>query len=280
MHAKVHPSNLPDLSRLAGKHTSSLWRLQLFAEVCRLGFRYATVLPDIDRLHGKEVGGGQDQIQKYVAEQGETLFDLHNFASVRMWGILEAYVGDVSTFLIKTESARFSDKASKTRVPISLITNRSSGEYAEALISSLEQSVDASFKAGIGRFESVLGLLGASGAVDERVKDALFCCSKIRNCIVHNDSIIDSALATAIPELSENVGRRVGVTWLKAREFLYASCWYIVDIQERLIPAEARQEIKDQLRDAKENFLNRLDAVAENPASLPFPDPSLFGEAS
>lgn len=274
MQAKIHPSNLVDLSMLAGRHSSSIGRLQLFAEVCRLGFQYVPVLPELDRFYGKDTASSDSPIQKYANDQSETLFDLHNLMSVRIWGILEAFVSDIASFLIQSGAAKFNDKAVKTKIPLSLMLKSDTSEYAEALLGALEQSVDASLKPGVGRFEATLDLLGASGSVDSNVRSALFKCSKIRNCIVHKDSIVDQALVDAIPELKDSVGKRVGVTWIRAREFFYAACWYILEIQERLIPDEAPPRILEQIRAAKVSMITGLENASANPSSLPFPNPS------
>lgn len=214
------------------RHAAALGRLQLLFEVARLGRDYVPVLRMID--------GGKPALpalEAYAKEQSPEFFDLNALVTVRMWSILEAFVHDLSCLLLANVPAvREQEAVAKLKGPILKFLNSSSQEQADYLYELIESSCSAALKPGVGRFEGVLSMLGYGGPVDDGVRDALFHCSKLRNCIAHNDGIVDRNLIEACPWWKGTEGTRVGITASMLRKQFYAICWYMLEIERRVLP--------------------------------------------
>lgn len=253
------------------KHSHSLGRLQLFAEVARLGFHYATIVREVERSHNLPDKPLHDSLEAYVELQSPDFYDLHAFACIRIWSTIEAFVSDVACFSLRTiPEVKQSSALAKLKGPLIEYASASEPRQAELMFQLLESQVNAPLKAGVGRFEATLKSLGLGGGVHQRVRDALYDCSNYRNCIVHNDGIIDHALVTAIPVFESVKGTRLGITPKDARRFLYAAFWYMLEIQRRIVPDDF--DGLTILRSEQAQYLDWLDSGGPSPTSLPFPD--------
>lgn len=116
----------------------------------------------------------------------------------------------------------------------------------------------------------MLSSLGYGGPVNDDVRDALFHCSKLRNCIAHSDGIVDRNLVSACPWWKGTEGTRVGITASRSRKHFRAICWYMMEIQRRILPPdfERMPELLDEQR-------VHLEGVTKDEAatSYPFGDP-------
>lgn len=255
--------SLRSIATIHSRHANALGRLQLLFEVARLGRDYVPVLKMID---GDKPG--LPMLEAYAKEQSPEFYDLHALVTVRMWSILEAFVRDISCFLLAhVPAVREQDAIAKLKGPILKFISSSGQEQADYLYELLETSISAALKPGVGRFESVLSSLGYGGPVDDQVRNGLFHCSKLRNCIVHNDGIVDRDLLTACPRWRGTAGTRIGITASMSRKHFYAICWYMMEVERRLLPSNF--ERMPQLLDEQRAYLEAMDK-AGNPGSYPF----------
>jgi|SRR5882724_5383946 len=245
------------------RHAHALGRLQLLAEVARLGRDYIPVLRTIDAKKP-----GLPALEAYAKEQSPDFFELHALVTVRLWSILEAFVHDLSCFLLATVPAvREQEAVEKLKGSIIKFLNSSRQEQADYLYELLESSCSAALKSGVGRFEAVLSLLGYGGAVEETVREALYHCSKLRNCIVHNDGIVDRDLIAGCSWWKGTEGTRVGITASMSHKHFYAVCWYMMEIERRVLPPDFERMPK--LMEDQRGFLGAL-AKGGNPGGYPF----------
>ena len=251
------------------RHAASIHRLQLLAEVARLGLGYALVVRDVESLQGQPKDKAIfAELETYAKAQSPNFYDLHALVTVRLWSILEAFVHDICCFLLeKVPSVREREAVSKLKAPIIQFLNTGSQEQADYLYELLDSSCAAALKPGVGRFEAVLSSLGCGGPVDKQVRDALFHCSRLRNCIVHNDGIVDRKLVTACPSWKGTEGTRVGVTALMSQKHLYAACWYVMEIQRRILPTDF--ERMDKLVEEQKSYIQSIQSGG-NPGKFPF----------
>ena len=250
---------IESIRRIHLRHAASIERLQLFAEVARLGLGYAQVVREIEELKGLRKDKPLfDQLEAYAKQQSPDFFDLHTLVTVRLWSILEAFVRDVCCFLLeKVPSVRQQPALSKLKAPIMEFLNSDSQEQADFLYELLDSSCSAALKPGVGRFEAVLSLLGYGGPVNNYVRDALFHCSKLRNCIAHNDGIVDRQLVDACPCWNGTEGTRVGITAAMSQKHLFAACWYMLEVERRILPSDL--EGMDKLLEEQRSYVERIE---------------------
>ena len=110
-------------------------------------------------------------------------------------------------------------------------------------------------------------MLGYGGPVDKRVRDALFHCSKLRNCIAHNDGIVDRQLVTACPCWSGREGTRVGITAAMSTKHFYAVYWYMLEVERRIVPPDLKG--RAQLIADQKSYLRRIEQGG-TPGQFPF----------
>jgi hypothetical protein len=259
-------SSVADVHR---RHVSSICRLQLLAEVARLGLGYATVVREVEVVQGlRRDKPIFDQLETYAQQQSPHFYDLHALVTVRLWSVLEAFVHDICCLLLaKVPSARQQEAVTKLKAPVVLILDSGEQEQAEYLCELLDSSCSAALKPGVGRFEAVLGALGYGGPVHDVVRRELFHCSKLRNCIVHNDAIVDSQLVKACPWWAGTESTRAGITSQMSQKHLYAVCWYMMEIQRRVLPSDFPQ--MDKLREEQQSCIQIIEQGG-CPGKLPF----------
>ena len=236
------------------RHSHAIGRLQLLAELARLGRDYVPVLRMIDK--NKPMVG---HLEQYAKEQSPDFYDLHALVTVRLWSILEAFVHDICCFLLEQVPAvRERKEVGKLKAPIVEFLDSSSQERADYLYELLNSSCAAALKPGVGRFESVLSALGYGGPVEDKVRDALYHCSRLRNCIVHNDGIVDKKLVDGCPSWGGTEGTRICITAVMSQKHLYAVCWYMMEIQRRILPPNFDQ--MDKLVEEQASYIKNIES--------------------
>jgi hypothetical protein len=230
----INSKHWEQFGQLAMSYSRAIGRLQVYGEVVRLGFEYVPVMPDIKRMQGGQESETDSYLLEYAKSQQPELFDLHQDVCFRLWGKLEAYIGDVIRFLLATGSAQLSD--AKEKFPLNMLTRPRDSDWCDDVLRVLETATSAKKKSGVNRFEELLALVGASGQVDEKVKHLLFLCSKYRNCIAHSDGRIDRPLIEAVPAFEGSLGNRLGITSNETRRFIYSGAWYMLEVQRRILP--------------------------------------------
>jgi len=159
---------------------------------------------------------------------------LLNLASVSLWGILEAAIDDLGSFLITSwPKCKDSEIIRKIRGPLIDFASASDSERAEYLLTELKQSTNASLKLGVGRFETILNCIGLGGDVDESVRKLLFELSQVRNIIVHKAGKADRKIVESCPWLKLEVGQDVKVNYQYFMSYMGAADWYLLELDRR-----------------------------------------------
>ena len=251
------------------RHAASIHRLQLLAEVARLGLGYAQVVRDVEGMKGLPKDKPLfDELESYAKQQSPDFFDLHALVTVRLWSILEAFVHDICCLLLaKLPSVREQEAVVKLKAPIVQFLNSGEQQQAEYLYGLLDSACSAALKPGVGRFEAVLKSLGYGGPVNGHVRKTLYHCSKLRNCIAHNDGIVDSDLVDACPCWKGTEGTRVGITAVMSQKHLYAVSWYMMEVQRRVLPPNF--ERMDKLIEEQNSYVTSIEKGG-NPGQFPF----------
>ncbi|QDT45434.1 hypothetical protein Pan241w_55540 [Gimesia alba] len=226
----------------------------MLAEVARLGRDYIPVLKTIAKEKPST-----SPLEKYAEEQSPNFYDLYALVAIRLWSILEAYIRDISCHVIEhVPEVRQRKEFSKLKAPIVDFLNTTNQEQADYLYELIEANCTGALKSGVGRFEAVLSSLGYDGPVDDTVRDELYHLSRLRNCIAHNDGIVDKKLIGGCPWWKGNEGTRVGITAAMARKFLYAVSWYMLEVERRALPSNF--DHLDKLEKKQTEYLQELNS--------------------
>jgi len=245
------------------RHSKAIVRLQLLAELARLGREYVPVLRMIDK--DKPMVG---HLVAYASEQSPDFFDLHALVTVRLWSILEGFVHDTCCLVIeKDPSVRQREAVAKLKGPIIEFLSSNTQEQADYLYELLESSCSGTLKPGVGRFEAVLSALGYGGPVHAKVRDVLYHCSKLRNCIAHNDGIVDRQLVASCPWWKGTEGTRVGITAAMSQKHLYCVGWYMMEVQRRILPPDCEQ--MERLVEEQTSYIANIEEGGK-PGQYPF----------
>lgn len=245
------------------RHARAIERLQLHAEVARLGRDYIPVLEMIAKEKPST-----SRLLKYAEEQTPNFYDLYALVTVRLWSILEAFVHDISCHMIEHDpKIRERKELVKLKAPIIDFLNSTSQEQADYLYELIDANCSGALKSGVGRFEAVLSSLGYGGAVNAKVRDELYHLCRLRNCIAHNDGIVDKKLTGGCPWWEGKEGTRVGITAAMACKFLYSALWYMTEVERRVLPSDF--DHLDKIEEEQQFYLRELESE-HKPGSFPF----------
>jgi len=130
--------------------------------------------------------------------------------TVDIWGLLEA---SIRNFLVKwlEHEANFIDIEGIKKLKVRLFDYEqcTGQERQRYLISLLEREDGGNLKSGSDKFESLLSHFELSGRIPKPLKTKLYELSKLRNCIVHNNRVVDRQFNDSCPWLEYEVGKTV-----------------------------------------------------------------------
>lgn len=171
---------------------------------------------------------------------------LFSLCSVRLWALMEALADElVVESLQKPQECPDQAILAKLKGPLIEFRSAPPDEQAEFLSETLKQTVDASLKLGVGRFEVLLAPLGFSGEVHDTIRKILYELSQIRNIIVHKSGKADRRIIDACPWLNLNRGETIHVTAEMFGRYLMAAYWYVVEIRGRVDERRGQQRSEE-----------------------------------
>jgi hypothetical protein len=201
-----------------------------FLELTLGAFTVIQQLPELVELSSKIKGAkpqpaGRLELFRKVAavakaEETSGYATTLNFATIFTWGALETAVRDMAVnWLTLVPEARNHDKLARLRIPLFEYDSLQSDERMRFVLNALENELNATFKPGIGKFESVLKEIGLRGAVKEAVKKPLFEMAAVRNVLVHKTGIADQRFVRACPWFGVKIGEPVLVSIERYAEY-------------------------------------------------------------
>lgn len=209
----------------------------------KIGEALAEPTPDryeLEKLHATKIE------EFALAEQSAGFPELHGLLMVRLWTLLEALIDELITESIRErEDVASNPLLMKLKGPLMEFRAASQDEQAEFLTETLKQSVDASLKTGIGRFESILEAVGLAGPVDSRVRQILLELGQVRNAFVHKNGRADKRLLKTCSWLRLSRGDRVPASREKLSEYVAAVYWYLLELKQRSYVVVARERDSD-----------------------------------
>lgn len=263
--------------KLIERKRDDLSELQLFAGVCDKALNQAARMVDtIDLVHRisafleepspytsetelELAKASASRVEKFAESQVSNgspyLFSL---CAVRLWALLEAFVDELVVEALQCpQDCPGQAVLSKLKGPLIEFRTAPPDEQAEFLAETLKQTLDASLKLGVGRFEVLLEPLGLSGEVHSKVRKVLYELSQIRNVIVHKSGRADRRIVESCPWLDSTRGEVLHVTSKMFERYLKAAYWYLLEIRAR-VDERSGAKRSGQIRSALVNLEDLL----------------------
>ena len=137
-------------------------------------------------------------------------------------------------------SAKLRDPVRRVKLSVAEMSELASDEQCRAIIHELQRGMGSEQRMGVGTFESLLGVLGLSGAVDATIRKRLLALQQLRHVIVHRASKVDKRLVTACPWLRLKVGSQLRVNHREVMAYMIAAIQYTTILKGRLYGAYAK----------------------------------------
>jgi hypothetical protein len=232
--------------------------LTQFVEICWAGLSYAqsaTTIKKILAYHQDKHAGETstiynsterqitreqdfkraESLQSFAEQELTAGFPhLYQLASVRLWTIVETFVGgELLNVIMDHPEIRNLPIIRKMKGPLIDFNESSEAQQAETLLSLLSDELGARFRRGVGRFETIFEAIGLGGPIDDEVRRLIFELSEVRNVVVHRGGIVDPRFAHNCPWLNTTDGQALGVTHGQLLRYSFATQWYVVEINRR-----------------------------------------------
>jgi len=160
---------------------------------------------------------------------------LHAQALISLWGILESLVHTfLANWLMHESTAKEIESVKKIKIKLAEFEAMDSQERNYYIVQTLEQQLAASYKKGILRFETLLGIFGFGGGIDNQVKRDILELQQIRHVLVHRHGVIDKKLKETCPWLHLKVGNKIRVTQKDMMRYSLAVDKYVAELVRRV----------------------------------------------
>lgn len=182
---------------------------------------------------------------------------LHAHTLMGVWGMLESAVEDLAaTWLEINREAMKRPIFSKIKVPLATYESLGPEERHRFIITELQREIKSDLSQGVGQFEGLLKEVGLGGAVDERVRKALFEAQQIRNLIAHRGARADRRFVEACTHLGYEVGDEVTLSKSRISDLVSAIAIYMRTLENRTLVALGREPFFGGLPDHLEGALD------------------------
>lgn len=136
---------------------------------------------------------------------------VHAHALLGLCGALESYVEDVILAELLANPSHLSRPAfEKIKVPVSILELPVAARNRR-ILQEASRATSADLASGVTRHERMLKLVDLSGVVPERIRDAVFLTTEIRNVWAHRGGIADERFLDKCPKLGFPLGQKVAV---------------------------------------------------------------------
>ncbi len=160
---------------------------------------------------------------------------LHKHAVIVLWTSLDVLIRSVVRAWLKNrKGAVETDEVRSVQIGLAEFEELNEEERYAYLVDSLAENVKGSRKRGTTRFESLLGVIGLGGPIDERVRRDIFELQQLRNVLLHRNGVADRRFARDCPWLGLRAGDDVLITHPRFVELNDAVGAYVLEIIQRV----------------------------------------------
>jgi hypothetical protein len=180
------------------------------------GLGRVLILPELYRI--LEANEGRIEQAEWKAGRAKREIDagfptLHAHSLLGLCGALECLVEDIVIASIKHDTGLLSsERFSKVKLPVSVMFGDDSVDRFTAIVTEAARATNADVAVGVTKYERLLDLVGLSGPVPRKVRDALYEAQQIRNVWAHRGGTADRRFVDACPHLGFEVGQRVDMS--------------------------------------------------------------------
>lgn len=225
----------------------------LFYDALRRGLRMVTGLPELNEAFSQLPKNLKDEIfqkghshEPDQTDHDETLSEFvgkeidngfprtHAHLLVSFWGALETFIMDTLLNWMEFQPTCLA-KPEIERIKIRLVeyNELSDREKSLYIINRIKNEIGSPFKRGAGQFESLLGVFGLSGKIDEGIKRDLLEMSEVRNVIVHRRMLADERIITNCPWLGYKIDDPIFIEQSQFIRLITSSIKYATTIVKR-----------------------------------------------
>lgn len=198
-----------------------------------------------------------EKVNLIERKQNEYIQSLYAQGLVFLWARLESLIKQLIAALIAYDNKLLAAESFKSiKIPMSKYFGIADNEKTNLLTDLIVDNLCDS-KYGFYKLECYLSAIGLSGSFNDEHKKNIITLHQFRNCIVHNDSIVDAKLHTECQWLSYKVGDKIIVTDKDFRSFEFSVLAYIQEVFFRLNKAfGAPEHYLDTLRKMLDGLFN------------------------
>lgn len=161
---------------------------------------------------------------------------LHAHMLIGIWSALEAAIEDCLVIAVQADpDVRAHPQVARVRLSYGDVLELTAEELARKLVFEIQRNLGAEQKLGVGGFESLLDLVGASGCADDAMRRTLLEFQQYRHVIVHRAGIADRALVERCSWLALRVGDRINIGHRTFHALVLAAAEYVNRIHECLL---------------------------------------------
>lgn len=162
---------------------------------------------------------------------------IHGLIAVAVWGRLEAFIEDIVVTCLEHDT-NLLQKEQVRKVKVSLADYESLTDSIDRryfLTKAIQKDLQSSLKQGVAQFEGLLNAFGMGGAVEDEDKRTLFELSKVRNVILHRNSVVDKQFIDSCPWLGLNIRDEYRVTNAALDRYLKSVLRYSCEVTKRIL---------------------------------------------
>jgi hypothetical protein len=160
---------------------------------------------------------------------------LHAQATVSLWGGLESLIRLFLVEWLRNEpDAMRVMQVQKLKIQLGDYESLSNDEKPYYILDLLERDFQFPLKQGTGRFETLLGIFGIVGTVNEDIKKNIFEMNQVRNLLVHRRGIIDRKFVVTCPWLDVRVGDLLKVSSRDFERYSNSVLDYVLELMLRV----------------------------------------------
>ncbi len=172
----------------------------------------------------------------YISENHQGLLEkLYRQGIIYLWTSLESFIKDLIIALIEYDDRYLSnDELKKINIPMADYFSYNDEDKILFLADLILEKTNSAHKRGVNKFEGYLKPFNLDGSLDSNHKSNIFYLQQIRNCIVHNDSIVDKKFYENCKQLGYEIGDEIKINFQQFREYEISIMAYIMKVFNRL----------------------------------------------
>ena len=168
---------------------------------------------------------------------------VHSQTLISLWAILESFIYMLAANVMSNDTnIRQNEKIRRIKIPLVDFETLDSQERSYFVIRELEQKVGASYRKGIGCFESLLDVFELGGGLEENYRRDLLELQQIRHVLVHRRGFVDRQLSEACPWLKLRMNSKINITREDLRKYFKAVNEYLLEISRRIVKKYTPQQ--------------------------------------